>query len=199
MAERGRPRSFDRQIALRRAMEVFWAKGFDDTSMTDLTSAMGIVSPSLYAAFGSKEALFQEAVKLYQATAGLDIWESLETEPTIRGAIETFLLATARSYAKSDGPKGCLLVLGARPSGRGNDVAYEALRSGRAESRGRLRKRFERAVLEGELPSNFDCEAAAAFCATLQSGMSILARDGADAATMEAVANYGVRSLTALS
>lgn len=199
MAERGRPRSFDRQTALQRAMEVFWANGFEDASMTDLTAAMEIASPSLYAAFGSKEALFQEAVELYQATVGLDIWESLETEPTIRGAIESFLLATARSYSKADRPPGCLIVLGARPRGQRNSAVCDVLRSRRAENIDRLRQRFERAVADGELPEHFDCNAAAAFYATLQHGMSILARDGADGATLEAVARNGVLSLRAMT
>lgn len=195
MAERGRPRSFDRQSALQRAMEVFWAKGFEDTSMTDLTAAMGIASPSLYAAFGSKEALFQDAVALYHATVGPEIWEPLETEATIAGAIGAFLLATARAYGKPGSPRGCLIVLGARPCcGNGGRVSNE-LRTRRAENVARLCRRFERAVAEGELAEDFDCNATATFIATLQNGMSILARDGADAASMESVARTGVRSL----
>jgi AcrR family transcriptional regulator len=199
MAERGRPRSFDRQAALQRAMEVFWAKGFEDASMTDLTGAMGIASPSLYAAFGSKDALFQEAVALYQASIGQNIWGSLETEPTIHGAIEAFLMATAAAYSQSDAPAGCLIVLGTRPSGHGNGVVYDELRSRRSDNSLRIRRRFERAVTEGELPNHFDCKAAAAFYATLQQGMSILARDGADAATLEAVARTGAHALASMT
>lgn len=74
MAERGRPRSFDKEAALERAMEVFWRLGYEGASMTDLTAAMGIASPSLYAAFGSKEALFRQALDHYRATEGKEIW-----------------------------------------------------------------------------------------------------------------------------
>lgn len=195
MAERGRPRSFDREIALRRAMEIFWAKGFEEASLTDLTEAMGIASPSLYAAFGSKEALFREAVALYQATVGLDIWSSLENETMIGEAIRAFLRATAKTYSQPDAPAGCLIVLGAHLSRPGDSVVCDELRSHRAGGILHLRQRFQRAVSEGELPSDFNCEAAATFYATLQHGMSVLARDGADAATLESVARAGAESL----
>ena len=100
MAERGRPRSFDRAAALRRAMEVFWAKGYDGASLSDLTAAMRINSPSLYAAFGSKESLFREALALYSATEGTEIWTALPDAPTAREAIERFLRATAEAFTR---------------------------------------------------------------------------------------------------
>ena len=86
MAERGRPRSFDLAAALRRAMEVFWARGYDGASMTDLTAAMGINSPSLYAAFGCKEALFREALELYESGEGGSASRSLQDAPTARAS-----------------------------------------------------------------------------------------------------------------
>src|ERR671919_2398814 len=107
MAERGRPRSFERDTALRRAMEVFWAKGFDGASMADLTGAMGINSPSLYAAFGSKEDLFREAVALYGATEGTEIWSGLQEAPTARAAVERFLRVSAESFTRPGKPRGC--------------------------------------------------------------------------------------------
>ncbi|WP_457310464.1 TetR/AcrR family transcriptional regulator [Sphingomonas sp. UYAg733] len=195
MEKRGRPRSFDRQEALRRAMELFWEKGFEGASMTDLTEAMGIASPSLYAAFGSKDALFREAVALYQASVGNDIWEALEREPGIAAAIAAFLTNTAIAYGPGDRPRGCLIVLGARGGEEGH-AAGEDLRRRRAGNLDQLRLRFERAVADGELAAAFDCHAAAAFYATLQHGMSIMARDGADAATLHAVADGGLRALS---
>ena len=95
MAERGRPRSFDRPQALTRARAGFWPKGYDGASMADLTAAMGINSPSIYAAFGCKEALFEEAVELYAATEGGRIWGVLETAATARAAVEGLLQASA--------------------------------------------------------------------------------------------------------
>ena len=115
MNERGRPRSFDRQQALSRAMHLFWQKGFEETSMSDLTQTMGIAPPSLYAAFGSKEALFTEALDLYQATVNNEIWKALEEGQTIAAAIEGFLVNTARAYSRSD-----------QPAGRADCIAFNA-------------------------------------------------------------------------
>jgi len=195
MADRGRPRSFDRQTALCQAMKVFWAKGYDDASLTDLTQAMGIASPSLYAAFGGKEALFHEAVELYQATVGLEIWGDLESEADIADAIGAFLMNTARAYARPGDPPGCLIVLGAKAAPRDPDPIGQDLRDRRMANADRLRRRFERAVAQGQVRPDLDCAATADFYATLQNGMSILARDGADAAAIEAVARLGVQAL----
>lgn len=199
MSERGRPRSFDRQEALRRAMLVFWEKGFDAASMTDLTQAMGIGSPSLYAAYGSKEALFREAVDLYQATTNTDIWETLEREPRIKEAIEAFLVNTASAYCRPDVPAGCLIVLGSNFASGDSDPVNVELRTRRGTNIERLRRRFERAVLEKELPANFDCGDAATFYATLQNGMSLLARDGADFDSLMAIVRGGVCAFAGLS
>lgn len=177
-------------------MTLFWEKGFEGASMPDLTEAMGIGSPSLYAAFGSKEALFLEAVELYQATVGLEIWQALEDEPTIAAAIEAFLVNTAKAYSQSATPRGCLIVLGARPAGETSHSVCDDLKVRRTENLVLLRKRFQRAVDESEFPPGFDCEAAAAFYASLQHGMSIMARDGADTAALEAIAAGGLRALT---
>jgi AcrR family transcriptional regulator len=177
-------------------MTLFWEKGFEGASMPDLTEAMGIGSPSLYAAFASKEALFLEAVELYQATVGIEIWQALEDEPTIAAAIEAFLVNTARAYSQSATPRGCLIVLGARPAGETSHAVCDDLKVRRAGNLVLLRKRFQRAIDESEFPPGFDCEAAVAFYASLQHGMSIMARDGADAAALEAIAAGGLRALT---
>ena len=189
MAVRGRPRSFERETALRRAMEVFWAKGFDGASLADLTAAMGINAPSLYAAFGSKEGLFREAVALYGATEGTEIWTALPQAPTAREAIEGFLRASALSFTRPDRPAGCLVVLGALLASEANANVCQELRASRAGNVAALRARLERAVAEGELPQSLDCEAIAAFYATVQQGMSIQARDGASRATLLAIAD----------
>jgi AcrR family transcriptional regulator len=198
MTARGRPRGFDREDALRQAMKVFWARGYENTSMTDLIEAMGIASPSLYAAFGSKEGLFHEAVSLYAAEHGVDIWESLERESGIVAAMGAFLEATARMYSTSDQPQGCMIVLGARPGPEGESAVADDLRSRRSESVRHLRQRFARAAAEGELPPHCDPESLGTYFASVQHGMSILARDGADYATLHSVARLAVESLAAL-
>lgn len=197
MERRGRPRAFDRDAALQRAMELFWENGFEETSMTDLTDAMGIASPSLYAAFGSKEALFREAVDRYKGCVGTEIWEALDREPDIVDAIGAFLMNTARSYSDEATPRGCMIVLGARSAGPSSHPVCDTLKRHRAMNLDQLQRRFERAVADRQLPPQFDCAAAAAFYASLQHGMSIVARDGADAATLESIAIAGRQSCAA--
>ncbi|TCU13429.1 TetR/AcrR family transcriptional regulator [Rhizobium sullae] len=200
MSERGRPRSFDRQKALSSAMRVFWEKGFEETSMTDLTQAMGIASPSLYAAFGCKEALFREALDLYQRTVNCEIWDALNADLTIEAAIEAFFVNTARAYSQPDVPAGCLIVLGARPAPafEATDPVHDDLKSRRADNIGHLRDRLQRAIAEGQLSGTFNCDSAATFLATLQNGMSLLARDGADAQTLMSVAHNGSLAFQAM-
>lgn len=189
MAERGRPRSFDRAAALRRAMEVFWAKGYDGTSLADLTAAMGINPPSIYAAFGSKEGLFREAVELYSASEGDNIWTGMTDAPTARAAIESMLRASAESFSRPGKPRGCLIVLGALNADASNEAVCSALREQRAGNVRQLRQRLERGVADGELPNTIDTRAIATFYASVQHGMSILARDGASRKSLLAVAD----------
>jgi AcrR family transcriptional regulator len=149
MPERGRPRTFDRTAALRQAMELFWAKGYEGTSIADLTAAMGISSPSLYAAFGSKEALFLEATEYYTRNEGTEIWSALDEAPTACQAIENFLRQTAKAYSQDDRPQGCLIALGALHQDSSSGAICDDLRRRRAENHTLLLRRLERGVAEG--------------------------------------------------
>jgi AcrR family transcriptional regulator len=188
MTERGRPRSFDRTAALARAMEVFWTKGYEGASIADLTAAMKIGSPSLYAAFGSKEALFRDAVELYGATEGTEIWSVLDTAPTAREAVEGFLMATAASFARPGKPAGCMIVLSALNATEASESICRVLRAKRVQNQEALELRLRRAIGAGELPPGIDSRAIAAFYLTVQQGMSIQARDGASRDTLERIA-----------
>jgi AcrR family transcriptional regulator len=199
MAERGRPRSFDRAAALRRAMEMFWAKGYEGTSMSDLTAAMGINSPSLYAAFGSKEALFREAVDLYGETEGTEIWSAIPEAPTAREAFERFLLATADAFTQPGKPRGCLIVLGALHASDASENVCRELREHRVRNLETLRDRLERAIEEGELPKGLDCLSVATFYASVQQGMSIQARDGASREALLAIARCAMAAWDGLT
>lgn len=179
MADRGRPRSFDRDVALTRAMEVFWAQGYEGASISDLTAAMGIGSPSLYAAFGSKEALFSEAVDLYGAVEGPEIWRAVETATTAREAAQGFLTATARAFSRPGKPRGCMVVLSQLNPTQASASVCEALRRRRLDGQCGLEARFRQAVESGELAARVDPAALAAFFVTVQQGMSVQARDGA--------------------
>lgn len=198
MTERGRPRSFDRAVALRRAMEVFWAQGYDGTSMSDLIAAMNVNSPSIYAAFGSKEALFREAVALYRATEGGRIWSAMTTAPSARAAIKSVLRASAEEFTRPGKPHGCLVVLGALHADDENEAVHQELQALRAENTKMLLQRLKRGVAEGELPEGPNWRAVAAFYITVQQGMSIQARDGASRKALLAIADCAMAAWDSL-
>jgi AcrR family transcriptional regulator len=199
MAERGRPRAFDRSAALRRAMEVFWQHGYEGTSLSDLTAAMGINRPSLYAAFGCKEALFREAVDLYEAEEGAEGERLLRECGTAREAIEAILRDKARAYADPDKPAGCMIVLTAAIGGLESDAVREHMAGRRRAGEAALLARLDRAVAEGELPAGTDTRAIAAFYTTVLNGLSIQARDGTSCATLNAVVDCAMAAWDTLS
>lgn len=188
MAERGRPRAFDRDTALARAMLVFWYKGYQATSLSDLTEAMAINSPSLYAAFGSKEELYREAVAHFAATESEDILAPLRDAPTARAAIAGYLMASAATFTRPGRPPGCMVVLSAVNAVGVGEETGRILREMRAGSVTVIEERLNRAIAEGELPASLDPHPIAGYYVTVQQGMSIQARDGASRPMLEAIA-----------
>lgn len=187
---RGRPRQFDKDAALTRAMEVFWSKGYLNASMSDLTQAMGIASPSLYAAFGGKEALYEECLKLYVERFGGDMWRQLEVTPSLADAVEAFLRCSATAFADSAKPPGCMVLTGLQEAVQiGASAAW--LRSQWRSNQRKMVRRFERAIADGDAPSGFDCSAAADFILTLQIGQSATARLSLPRARLLSVARLG--------
>jgi AcrR family transcriptional regulator len=179
----GRPRAFDRDEALEAAMVLFWRKGFEATSMTDLCGAMGVRSPSLYAAFGSKEALYLEALQRYVETVGPPVWGQLAEGTTARASVEKLLLAATEILPESPAsPAGCMAALGAVcdewPAG-----ITDAVTKVRVEMLGMLRSRLKAGMASGELAPTTDIEALSRFYLGVYQGMSVQARDGA--ATVE--------------
>ena len=199
MAARGRPREFDRTLALERAMGLFWDKGFEGTSMADLTAAMGIGPTSLYAAFGAKDDLFREAVSHYLQTVGGEIWAALREAETAFGAVENFLLATATSFTRADRPAGCLVVLSALHTNGATDALRADLTAKREQNTRDLAARLAVGVENGEIPASADVAAIARFYITVQQGMSIQARDGADRAMLEGIARAGLSAWDSLT
>jgi AcrR family transcriptional regulator len=186
MATRGRPRSFDRDVALRQAVALFWEQGYEGTSIADLTEAMGIAAPSLYAAFGSKEALFREAVAFYCEDSPTEL--ALAREPTAREAVAAMLYDNADDYVDPATPRGCMLVLGAPVGTPAHSGVRERLAEARHASVDRLRERLDRGIAEGELADGTDTAMLADFYSTVLDGMSIKARDGATRAELHAIA-----------
>jgi AcrR family transcriptional regulator len=178
----GRPRSFDRDEALGKAVEAFWRDGYESTSVAALTGAMGISPPSLYAAFGDKEALFDEAAGAYVANfrAGTD--EAL-ARPTAREAIERLLQVTARAHTDTATPRGCLVLTEPR------------LKSERAWLRRRIARRIAAGIEAGDVPADADPKRLAAFLESVLSGMSARARDGATLAELTATGEVALAAI----
>lgn len=179
MSPRGRPRGFDREAALTRAMHVFWERGYEGASLAELTAAMGINSPSLYAAFGGKEALFREAVRLYGATHGAMTERAFREQGSARDAVGAMLRYNAATYADPDLPSGCMIVLSATNYTPSNEGVRDFLAALRKEGIDGLRQRLRQGVTDGELPEHADIEGMTAFYGTVLHGLSIQARDGA--------------------
>lgn len=161
-----RPRAFDRDIALDTALRLFWERGYEQTSISDLTGAMGIAPPSLYAAFGSKRELFDEAVERYDRSPAAFTTLALD-EPTVRGAIARLLHDAAIEYTRSGQPRGCMIL------------AEPMLGEHRKRSRAQLAARIHEGVRSGELPADTDVDALAGFVAVVLAGLSAQARDAA--------------------
>jgi AcrR family transcriptional regulator len=161
-------------------MEVFWALGYEGATLEDLQAAMGGINPpSFYAAFGSKENLFLEAVELYRATVGDGPVQALAAQPTARAAIEAMLRAAADAFCGPDTPRGCLLVLGAMSCTRASKSVQDQLLEFRLRAPEVIERRLERGVLEGDLPAGLDLAGLASFYTTVLHGLAIRARDGA--------------------
>jgi AcrR family transcriptional regulator len=178
MGQRGRPRSFDRDEAIASATKVFWTRGYDGASLDDLLKAMGgITPPSFYAAFGSKEELFREVVDEYERMVGEPSRRALELSP-VREAIDAMLRAGVDMADRSDGCRGCMLVLSAPTLTRTNAGAHDRVRSARRRMFETIKQRLQRAVDEGELAKDTRIDDIAAFYTTLAQGLSVRARDG---------------------
>jgi AcrR family transcriptional regulator len=189
---RGRPRSFDRDAALERAMQVFWKQGYEATSIHDLTRAMGINPPSLYAAFGDKERLFMEAIERYQRECGPAVSCILDEAPSARDAIERLLMESAGQMAHGSDPRGCMLITAATNCSAPS--VQSALAGRRDEQKAALKARLDRGLRDGELPRGTDTGGLADFYTTVLQGMAISARDGATRKSLLAAAEAAMRA-----
>lgn len=174
----GRPREFDRDAALAKARDAFWSRGYEGVSITDLVETLGIASARIYAAFGSKEKLFQEAVALYDEGDGGFATRALAEEPTAARAIERSLREAVETYTRKGRPQGCMVVSAATNCATENDGVREFLAGYRRRRTASLVERLELAVTEGELRPDADSQALGDYYATVLHGLSVQARDG---------------------
>lgn len=183
---RGRPREFDVDEALAAALRVFWTKGYDGASLSDLTDAMGITRPSLYAAFGNKESLFRKALDLYEREKLAYVGEALAA-PTSRQVAERLLRGALEMQTSDNEPRGCMRIISSVACGPAADSIRSDLMERRQSSQRALCDRMRRAQGEGDLPASTDVDALCAYLGAILQGMSVQAGSGATKEQLEAV------------
>jgi len=189
----GRPREFNVDRALDRALKVFWRKGYEGATLPDLTKAMRINRPSLYAAFGSKEELFRKALDRYAEGPAGYIREALN-EPTARAVAERLLHGTIDMVTDRRHPRGCLIVQGALACGEAADSIRKELVSRRLASEAAIRERFERAVSEGDLRADSHPADLARYIMAVIHGTAVQAASGASHAELRRVAAMALQA-----
>jgi AcrR family transcriptional regulator len=190
---RGRPKSFNREDALNKALKVFWARGYEGASLAELTEKIGINKPSLYASFGNKEELFRQALKKYMQDSVSYVGEAIQA-PTTRLVVENFLMKSAVFLVDDAHPKGCMIAQGALNCSDDAAFAQQELMRLRGGYEAALRQRFETACEEGELPKGTDASALAKYVATVHQGMSIQATSGATQKELIGVVNLVLKN-----
>jgi TetR/AcrR family transcriptional regulator, copper-responsive repressor len=190
----GRPRTFDREQALNTAMDLFWRHGFEGTSTAQLTAAIGIAPPSLYAAFGSKEALFRETLALYGQRYGGFLSEPMSGTGGARAAIEQMLQAAARQFADAQHPLGCMVAAGELQASEAQGALVAEVAGRRHAAQVAIRARLDRARRDGELPADSDTATLAAYFAMVVQGMAVQARDGAKPALLKRLAGLAMQA-----
>jgi len=191
--QRGRPRAFDPDAVLERAMHVFWAKGYEGASLSNLTRAMRINRPSLYAAFGKKEELFRKVLDRY-VDGPLAYFGKALAAPKARDVIEQIFFGAAEMAGDPRFPSGCLMVQGALAVGNAAGSVRKEAAARRATSEVALRRRLQRAKREGDLPKNADPAELARYVMTVLQGMAVQGADGASPDQLRRVAQLALRA-----
>lgn len=192
MATRGRPRSFDRDAVLDKAIRMFWRDGYAATSIRDLTDDLGIGAPSLYSAFGNKQHLFAEAVRVYDRQYGGFIDAALAEEPTAAQAAARILREGPSRYTRRGLPSGCLIVTG--DAGTTDPAVRDTLHRLREEKTAQLAAKIAHDVTRRTLPADTDPEPLARYTMTVLGALAQQARDGVSRAQLEQVASVAIRA-----
>ena len=188
----GRPRGFDADEALERALQVFWEQGYEGASLTTLTRAMGISTTSMYATFGNKEELFRKALERYTEGQSAYMHRALD-EPTALGVASAILAGAIATTTSVDGPRGCLGVQGALATSESGQQVRDLLVAWRDDGCSVLRERFTRAVDDGDLPAEADPGLLARLVTTVGYGIAVQASSGVDREELQAIADAILR------
>lgn len=189
----GRPLSFDREHALERAMLTFWRHGYETSSISDLTAAMGITAPSLYTAYGDKKQLFLEAMRLY-AGSPYDMEQALAEAPTAREAAKRMMAAAAEAFTGETTPRGCLLASATASGSEASAEVQQAVAQVRDQIKQQLKARIDQDVIQGFLPPDTDGNSLAGLIIAVIQGFSVLARDGAKREHLIGIARAAINS-----
>jgi AcrR family transcriptional regulator len=189
----GRPRAFDPDLALDQALQVFWHKGYEGASLPELTAAMGINRPSLYATFGNKEALFHQAVDRYVQRHAAHVHDAL-AKPTARQVVESLWNESIDLVTGRHNPRGCFLVQAALACGEESESVRRAVAERRSQLESHLRKRFQRAQADGDLPASAVPADLARYVTTVSHGLAVQAADGATRAQLRRVTALALKA-----
>ncbi len=192
---KGRPRCFDRTWALRRALELFWQKGYEPASVAELCQVMEIRPPSLYAAFGNKASLFLEALDYYERTYWDEPSKRFWAEPDVYTAVDNFFCEAAHILLSPDTPCGCMVVLAAVNICQDETEIIERVHKCREDTRQMFVERLRRAIADGQIPADTDVPTLAGALNTLLEGLSLQARDGIFLSQLASMAALAVRLL----
>ncbi len=193
-AKLGRPRAFNEDAALDAAMRVFWEKGYEGTSLDDLTAAMGINRSSLYSAFGDKQALFEKTMARYSAGPMAFLLEALN-QPTARAVIQSLLRSVVEFLSDPSHPKGCLSLQGGLACGSGAEEIKQSMIEWRRGAIAELERRLKRAKVEGDLARDVDPKDLARYVAILMNGLGVQAVNGATRSEMNRAVELALRSM----
>lgn len=190
---RGRPTNFDHEEALEKALQVFWTRGYEGASMSELTEALGINKPSIYAAFGNKEELFRKTLARYTSGPAAFVKEAMK-EPTARQVVEKFLLRAVDFFSDRSTPNGCMIVQAALTGGQGSSMIQQELIAYRKNLEASFNERFELAKSQGDLPQQVNTKQLAKYIATIHQGMSVQATSGATREDLLAIVEIALKS-----
>jgi AcrR family transcriptional regulator len=190
---RGRPVAFNQEEALDKALHVFWSRGYEGASMAELVEALGINKPSIYAAFGNKEALFQKALEKYISGPAGFISKALN-EPTAKLVAEKFLAGAVEFFSDKSHPSGCMVVQGALSCGQGAELIQSVLISHRRQLEEHIKNRFDLAIEQGDLLPRTNSSNLAKYLTTLHQGLSVQASSGTSKTELLAVVKFALNN-----
>ena len=191
--QRGRPTAFNQDVALDKALNVFWSHGYEGASMAELTKAIGINKPSIYAAFGNKEALFRKVLARYITGAVAFVGEAMK-ESTAHQAVEKLLLQAVDFFSDKSTPNGCMIVQGALTCGESAGAIQQELIAYRHHFESSLTKRFELAKEQGDLPQYTNTKQLAKYVATIHQGMSVQSTSGTSREELLAIVEIALKN-----